>query len=147
MSEQAANTQGTGIEATVQAAGTPATNTPVTAQAAAQATAPVTAQATASQAVTAHAVTTQASASQAVGDRISEVEARRVLLAFHSRGFDSDRYEALPRRGGWLFRWGRALSEMPIGTYSWVVANNGRASMVGISESVDEALTRLQGGR
>ena len=89
----------------------------------------------------------QAATAHVAGDRISEVEARRILLAFHSPGFDPDRYEALPRRGGWLFRWGRALSEMPIGTYAWVVSNNGRASMVGISESVDEALTRLQGGR
>lgn len=65
-------------------------------------------------------------------DKITEPEARRLLAHMGSPAQDSAKYGAHRYDVGWVFSWGAADQEMPMGEAPWVVTDSGVAARVPI---------------
>jgi hypothetical protein len=77
---------------------------------------------------------------------ISEESARQVLADAKSEAADQGRFRAERRTGGWLFAWSGLPEDVPIGTRSWVVADNGVAEELGFLDTADSLLAALNAG-
>lgn len=71
---------------------------------------------------------------------ISESAARAVLLQKKSEASNPEYFKATRCENGWLFRWRSDRGAVPMGTHSWVVADNGNMRMLGYQDSCDDAI-------
>jgi hypothetical protein len=76
---------------------------------------------------------------------ISEADARTVLRSVRSEASNPGTFEARRRDHGWMFVWRREGGRPPVGTRSWVVADNGRARAVDLGSRADETIALLLG--
>jgi len=62
---------------------------------------------------------------------ISELEAREAFLQARSEASHLDYFDAERREHGWVFGWREDRGDAPVGTHTWVVADNGRVPYAG----------------
>lgn len=73
---------------------------------------------------------------------ISEAEARNALFQAHSEASNPDYFDAERRGCGWVFGWREGSRRVPVGTHTWVVADNGRVKMLSPTDDIDAATDR-----
>lgn len=73
---------------------------------------------------------------------ISEAEARAALRRELSEASDPERFDASRREHGWVFGWRKDQGEPPVGTGTWIVADNGRVRRLGPRDSWDDAIAQ-----
>ncbi len=80
---------------------------------------------------------------------ISEDDARQLLAEGHSPAANAARYEAVRCERGWAFYLRRDSGPVEFGARAWVLTDDGRARMLGLEESLEEAVGRetADGGR
>jgi len=71
---------------------------------------------------------------------ISESEARESLLQARSEASNPEYFDAERREHGWVFGWREDCGDAPVGTHTWVVADNGRVKMLNPRENIDTAI-------
>lgn len=71
---------------------------------------------------------------------ISEDDARAALLNEKSEASNSDYFEAGRRENGWVFGWRKDSGAVPMGTHTWIVADNARVRMLNYKDLWDDAL-------
>ena len=71
---------------------------------------------------------------------ITEHAARAALKSAQSEASNPGFYVARRRKHGWLFVWRIEHGDPPVGTRSWVVADNGRARILRIGERADDVI-------
>jgi len=69
-------------------------------------------------------------------------EARDALVAAHSEAADTEHFAGEPMEGGWCF-YCVAPGDIPAGTTTWVVADNGAVRPLGLAESPECVLAQL----
>jgi hypothetical protein len=71
---------------------------------------------------------------------ISEAEARELLLQAHSEASNPNYFDAERRGRGWVFGWREGSRRAPIGTHTWIVADNGRVKMLSPTDDIDTVI-------
>ncbi len=71
---------------------------------------------------------------------ISEPDARAALLREGSEASNPEYFDAERREHGWVFGWRDDRGDVPIGTHTWVVADNGRVRMLGYKDMWDDVI-------
>jgi hypothetical protein len=71
---------------------------------------------------------------------ISEAEARAALLRAGSEASNPEYFDAERREHGWVFGWREDRGAVPMGTHTWVVADNGRIRMLSYKDLWDDAI-------
>jgi hypothetical protein len=71
---------------------------------------------------------------------ISESEAREMLLRERSEASNTEYFDAERREHGWVFGWREDRGDIPVGTRTWIVADNGRVKMLSPTERIDTAI-------
>jgi hypothetical protein len=71
---------------------------------------------------------------------LSESEAREILLQEQSEASNPNYFDAERREHGWVFGWREDRGDIPVGTHTWIVADNGRVKMLGHRERIDTAI-------
>lgn len=71
---------------------------------------------------------------------MTEEAARAALFAANSDASNPALYAAERRERGWLFGWRLSAGPVPMGTASWIVADDGRVRRLGFRERADDAL-------
>jgi hypothetical protein len=67
---------------------------------------------------------------------ISESEAREALLQAHSEASNPNYFDAERREDGWVFGWREDHGDPPVGTHTWIVADNGKVRMLGPRDDI-----------
>ena len=73
---------------------------------------------------------------------ISDSEARAALRHEKSEASNPAYFAARRREGGWVFGWREDCGQPPMGTHTWIVADNSRVRMLGFSELYDDVLAQ-----
>jgi len=73
---------------------------------------------------------------------ISEDDARQLLAEGHSPAANPAWYEAVRCERGWAFYLRRDSGPVEFGARAWVLTDGGRARMLGLEESLEEAVGR-----
>lgn len=73
---------------------------------------------------------------------ISEETARAALSQQASEASNAEQFRAERRDHGWVFGWRTDRGTPPMGTRTWVVADNGRVRMLGYRDEWDEAIAQ-----
>ncbi|MCZ2826065.1 MULTISPECIES: hypothetical protein [unclassified Modestobacter] len=76
---------------------------------------------------------------------ISMEQARTVLAAAKSEAADAEHFTGERLDGGWVFTWS-ADGDVPLGTTTWVVADNGAVRPLGFRDTPQSALAALGAG-
>lgn len=71
---------------------------------------------------------------------ISEGEARAALREEKSEASNPEYFDAERREGGWVFGWREDRGAPPMGTRTWIVADNRRVRMLGYKDPWDDAI-------
>lgn len=71
---------------------------------------------------------------------ISEEDARTALRRATSEASNPEYFHARRRERGWLFGWRPDRRPVPMGTHSWIVADNGAVRMLGYKDLADEVI-------
>jgi hypothetical protein len=71
---------------------------------------------------------------------ISEIDARDALRKEQSEASNPEYFDAERRQRGWVFGWREDRGEPPMGTHTWIVADNGRVRMLGYTDTWDDAI-------
>lgn len=71
---------------------------------------------------------------------ISETEARSALLRQKSEASNPEFFDAKRRAHGWVFGWRDDSGSVPMGTHTWIVADNGGVRMLGYTDLWDETI-------
>ena len=74
---------------------------------------------------------------------ITAAEARAALRDARSEASDPEVFDARRRTSGWLFVWRRDQGQPPIGTRSWVVADDGTVRAVPLGGRADDVLAEI----
>ncbi|MCZ2817250.1 hypothetical protein [Modestobacter sp. VKM Ac-2984] len=77
---------------------------------------------------------------------ISIEQARAALAAAKSEAADAEHFAGERLEGGWLFAWS-ADGDVPLGTTTWVVADNGGVRPLGFRDTAQSALAALSDAR
>lgn len=73
---------------------------------------------------------------------ISEEKARAALRLQASEASNAEYFRAERRAHGWVFGWRSDQGIAPIGTRTWIVADNGRVRMLGYRDDWDDAIAQ-----
>lgn len=73
---------------------------------------------------------------------ISEDAARTALLQVASEASNAEFFKAERRDHGWVFGWRLDRGAPPMGTRTWIVADNGRVRMLGYKDDWDSAIAQ-----
>lgn len=69
-------------------------------------------------------------------------QARDALVAARSEAADTEHFAGEALAGGWCFYWD-AAGDIPAGTTTWVVADNGAVRPLGFRDSPESVLSEL----
>ena len=73
---------------------------------------------------------------------ISEESARTALAREASEASNAEFYKAERRQHGWVFGWRPERGTPPMGTRTWIVADNGRVRVLGYKDDWDDAIAQ-----
>lgn len=73
---------------------------------------------------------------------ISEQTARSALSREASEASNKEFFAAERRKNGWVFGWRVDRGAPPMGTHTWIVADNGRVRMLGYKDEWDDAIVQ-----
>ena len=73
---------------------------------------------------------------------ISEDDARALLKESRSPAYNAEQWDCGPIEGGLVFGWRRDAGKPTMGTYPWIVTNEGKVAVHRLNETYEETINR-----